>query len=294
MLDSRLQSFLSSPLAIDRRYLLGLCASIARGTAVRADDDPQRQAPAPAAVGATAVIPIVGVIAHRSDWMMEWFGGVSTQDIDRWVRKAMADPAIGSIVFDVDSPGGSVEGLEETSDLIYGFRGRKPMVAVANKAMFSAAYYIGSAADRVLVAPSAMVGSIGTLAVHTDISRMLDEAGIKETLIYRGRYKAEGAASEPLADEARAEFQRIIDSYYVEFVDAVARNRNVPRETVEADFGQGRTFRAADAVAVGMADAVGTLEDAAATAVSMAGQSGGRDPAIMRRRALHRLPSLPK
>jgi ClpP class serine protease len=87
-------------------------------------------------------------------------------------KQAVRDPNVTSIVFDVDSPGGMVDGGQELSDTSYAARGKKYMVSVANATMGSAAYWIGSAAHEIAVTPSGQVGSIGVFTAHEDISTL--------------------------------------------------------------------------------------------------------------------------
>jgi len=208
----------------------------------------------------TAVIPVHGTIAHRIGLMSDVSGGVSTESLARDFDDALKDDEVGTIVFDIDSPGGTVAGLQELSDKIYKARGKKRTVAVANGEMASAAYFIGSAADEVVAAPSSELGSIGTIAVHTDFSGAYDAAGIKPTIIKAGKYKGEGNELEPLGDEAAGELQRKVDAYYGQFVSAVARNRNTTTGTVRTEFGGGRMLMAKEAVQQGLADRIATLE----------------------------------
>ena len=91
----------------------------------------------------------------------------------------MREPSISAIVLDVDSPGGSVFGVEELATEIRAARGTKPVVAVANSMAASAAYWIASQADELVITPGGMVGSIGVLTAHEDISKAQEMAGIK-------------------------------------------------------------------------------------------------------------------
>ena len=141
---------------------------------------------------------------------------------------------------DVDSPGGSVFGLKELSQKIFDARGTKPIYAVANSMAGSAAYYIASAADQMIVTPSGEVGSIGTIAIHEDMSVALENEGVKITVIKAGRFKGEGNNFEPLSEEAISNAKREVDAYYGQFVDAVARNRGVSPKAVRNGFGEGR------------------------------------------------------
>jgi signal peptide peptidase SppA len=218
--------------------------------------------PLPRSNGAIAVIPIYGVISQRLSMMNELSGpgSASTEQITRAFRQAMADPNIGSIVFDIDSPGGTVTGTPELADEILKARGQKPIVAVANSMAASAAYWIASAADELVVSPSGEVGSIGVYMGHIDISKMEEMDGVKTTLISAGKYKIEGNPYEPLTEEAKAALQADVDAFYSMFVKAVAKQRGVSASDVRNGFGEGRTVMAAEAVKLGMADRVGTLD----------------------------------
>lgn len=206
------------------------------------------------------VIRLHGVVTPRGGG--GWFDfGVSCTAVVRQLREALADDRVTRIVLDIDSPGGDVVGVVELAEEIYKARGEKRITAVANGTMASAAYWIGSAADEVVVTPSGMAGSIGVVAVHMDYSEQLAQYGIKPSLIYAGAHKVEGNPYEPLGDEARAEIKRDVDRYYQMFVADVAKHRGVNRSMVQNDFGQGRVMGAKAAVQMGMADRVGTLDD---------------------------------
>lgn len=226
--------------------------------------------------GGVAVIPVVGVIAQRASMMTEMSGGVSTQRLAQQLRAALGDPAVGSIVLDIDSPGGSVYGTPEIAEEIFRSRGSKPIVAVANSMAASAAYWIATAADELVVTPSGEVGSIGVIAMHEDWSRAYDSNGVTPTLITAGKYKAELTDTQPLTSEAVAYMQARVNAYYDDFVKAVARGRGVTSAEVRAGFGQARMVGAKDAVNFGMADRIATLDETVARlARSGVRRSGG-------------------
>lgn len=228
--------------------------------------------------GSVAVIPIVGTISHRMNMMSEVSGGggTSVQKLTAQFRTALKDPNVKAIVLDVDSPGGSVDGIAELASEIYDARKTKTVVAVANTQAASAAYWLASAAKELVVAPSGQVGSIGVFGAHEDLSKHLENDGVHISLISAGKYKVEGNPYEPLSDEARAAMQAKVDGYYSMFTKAVARGRGVAQAKVKDGFGQGRMEMAPDAVAQGMADWIGTLDDVLAKygASSSGGRSG--------------------
>lgn len=210
-----------------------------------------------------AVLPLFGIVSHRAHMVQDISGpgGTSTELFGRDFDQALADPKVGAIVLDVDSPGGSVSGVPELAQKIYDARGQKRIIAVANSLAASAAYWIASSADEVVVTPSGEVGSIGVYAIHTDTSRRDANLGVQRTVLKAGRHKAEGVPFQPLDGDARAYAQQQIDEFYGLFIDAVARQRGVSTEVARGErFGEGRTVTAKQAMANRMVDRVATLE----------------------------------
>ena len=210
--------------------------------------------------GDIAIIPIHGYISNRASiWSLMGLE-TSSELIGYAIDSAINDTNVGAVVLDVNSPGGTVMGLTSITDKIYNARGKKPIIAVSNGLMASAAYFIGSAADEIVADPDSETGSIGTIGVHFDYSKALCDAGIKATIIKYGKYKGEGNPYEELSDDAKTEWQNTVDGYGESFVNAVARNRNTTNANVKASFGQGRVFMAQKAKDVGMVDRIGTFE----------------------------------
>jgi signal peptide peptidase SppA len=215
----------------------------------------------PGDYGVVALIPIYGVISQRMNLMSQISGGTSVEKLTAQFRAAIADPGVKAIVFDVDSPGGGVEGIPELAEEIYKSRGKKKTVAVVNTMAASAAYWLAVGADEIVIAPSAQVGSIGVFCAHEDLSASMEKMGVKMSFVSAGKYKTEGNPYEPLSAEARAALQEKVDGFYDMFVKQVAKGRGVAQASVRGGFGQGRTVLAAEAVKEGMADRVATLDE---------------------------------
>lgn len=213
--------------------------------------------------GSVAILPLRGVISNRMAMLddVSGGGGTSSESFGRSFNAALNDPSVKAIVIDTDSPGGAVSGTDELSSMIFNARGTKPIVAHVNANAASAAYWIATAADEIVVTPSGQVGSIGVYGAHDDISKAMEMDGIKTTLISAGKFKVEGNPFEPLSDDAREAIQQRVDASYDSFTRAVARNRGVAISAVKGGFGQGRMVDAEDAVSQGMADRVGTLDE---------------------------------
>lgn len=216
-----------------------------------------------AAGSLVAVLVIEGIISHRAIEADEFWGsgGTSVERLRLRFRGLMADPAVKAVVLDVDSPGGSVYGVPELADEIRAARGRKPLEAVSNSLMASAAYYLGSGADRVWSTPSGETGSIGVYAAHVDVSKFLERLGVKTTLVSYGENKVMGNPFEAISDEARADLQKRVNEYGMGFDRAVARSRNVTTDQVRKQMGQGLVFGAREAAVNGLTDGTATLDE---------------------------------
>lgn len=216
--------------------------------------------------GAVAVVPVYGVLTHRAYTVANSSTPMtSTEALVRTLRSFHADPDVGSIVLDMRTPGGDVQGVQEAGEAIHAMsarQGGKRIVAVANAVAASGGYWLASQADELVVTPSGAVGSIGVITSHTDRSALQEKLGERREYITAGRHKAEGNDAGPLSPEARAFVQKQVDTYYNAFVKAVARGRNVGIDVVRGEtFGEGRTLLAKDAVAAGMADRIDTLDN---------------------------------
>jgi len=205
--------------------------------------------------GPVTVIPIHGMISRKESWF-----GISQDEIRSALKAAIEDAGTQAIVLHIDSPGGDAAGLADLAEDIHKMRGTKPIVAVTDGLMASAALWIGSAADRVVASQDAMVGSIGSVIVHHEVSKALAEDGIAVNIIRSGRNKFEGSSLEPLTDGARQRFQTRVDESAAMFRTGLARNRSMDMETAKAAFGHGEVFSAKDALARGLIDEIGSLQ----------------------------------
>ena len=212
-------------------------------------------------VNETAVIPIHGVIAKRMNLFTQISGGVSTQIIGNDIKNALADDSIKSILLDIDSPGGTVDGTQELADIVFAGREKKPIIAYSDGMIASAAYWIGSAADKIYISGDTIdIGSIGVVASHVDYSEWEKKVGIKTTEIYAGKYKRIASDTKPLSKEGKQYIQDQVDYLYSIFVDQIAKHKGVSSETVLKNMADGRIFIGKQAITAGLADGVSTLD----------------------------------
>ncbi|MGR9252732.1 S49 family peptidase [Rhizobium leguminosarum] len=220
--------------------------------------------------GTVAVFNLFGPIMPRAEALED----VSQQaallvPFQKAFTESASDPTLAGMVINIDSPGGWMDLVPETAAMIRkARRPDRPIVAVANTLAASAAYWIASAADELIVTPSGEVGSIGVYVVHQDISERLAAEGIRMQFFAEGPRKTEVNPFEPMSQEAGTALQARVRYGYDLFVADVAKGRKVSETVVRADpeksdkhFGGGRVYGAKEAVRLGMADRVATLDE---------------------------------
>ena len=207
-----------------------------------------------------AVIPIHGTLVRRTSGLEADSGLTSYQSIQQMLELARDDAAVDAILLDIDSPGGESSGVFDLADKIQSAALQKPVWAVANDMAFSAAYALASAAQKVFVSRTGGVGSIGVIAMHVDQSVKDAQDGLHYTAVYAGNRKNDLSPHGPMTSEAQRFLQGEVDRVYGLFVDTVARHRGLSSHAVR-DTEAGLYF-GKDAVRAGLADAVGTLDDA--------------------------------
>jgi signal peptide peptidase SppA len=255
--EIRRQLLAEGPMAILPWALEALCL-IAEDEKTLALFREAAQRSAPVSRKGVAVLPIYGPISQKSSLMQVLFGGTSTEALGDSIDRIAGDKSIGTVVFDVHSPGGSTRGVPELAAKIAAMP--QKTIAVANSVMGSAAYWLSSQAGKIVATPSADVGAIGVFAMHQDLSGALERDGVKISFISAGRYKVEGNPTEPLSDEARAFTQARVDEEYGAFIKAVADGRGVTPGKVKSDFGEGRALSARSAQSAGMVDKIATFD----------------------------------
>ena len=202
-----------------------------------------------------AILPITGIILPVESQLSALLGATTLDRFTHDFQQALENPAISRLLLYVDSPGGAVTGVHAAADLIYHARGQKPITAYIAGMGASAAYWLASAADELVLDPTASVGSIGVLSIHTDTKAQKAQQGVIQTEIVsrQSPYKCLDIQTEA----GRANVQAQVDAIAEVFVSKVARNRNVSVETVLSDFGQGRLLVGRQAIQQGLADRLG-------------------------------------
>ncbi|WP_457923732.1 S49 family peptidase [Wolbachia endosymbiont of Muscidifurax uniraptor] len=205
----------------------------------------------------TAIIPIYGILTKKPGAFDKMLGMTSYEQIEEQITQSLADSGIETILLDIDSPGGEVNGIFDLADFIYSARGKKRIIAIANDDAYSAAYAIASSAEKVFVSRTSGVGSIGVIASHIDQSRFDEKQGIKYTTIFAGSRKNDLNPHEPMTSESLGSLQKEVDRLYEMFVQLIARNRNLSIQAIKST--EAGLYFGEKAVEIGLADGVTTF-----------------------------------
>lgn len=212
---------------------------------------------------AIAVITIDGTIQYDGS-------SSSPEGLKSLLDEAEDNPHIRAVVLRVDSGGGLSTAGEEMTAYLRAFS--KPVVVSSASTNASAAYEVSSQADYIFTAKSTAIGAIGTAMQITDTSKLMDMLGINVQDITSAGSKDSTYGTRPLTDEERAYYQDMVDQINEAFIQNVAEGRGMDVEEVRA-LATGLTFTGMDAVENGLADEIGTREDAIEKAAELAGIS---------------------
>jgi signal peptide peptidase SppA len=183
-------------------------------------------------------------------------GGTSTALARREIRKAADDPAVSGILLHIDSPGGTVSGTADLAAEVRSAGVKKPVYAFIEDTGASAAYWVASQAEKVFANDrTALVGSIGTLAVVYDLSKAAETAGVKTLVFGTGPLKGAGAPGAPVTEDQQAYIRSIVDDAQVSFDEAVRKGRGFSAKQLTAAK-TGGVFGATEALSMGLIDGI--------------------------------------
>ena len=207
-----------------------------------------------AMIDGIAVIEIAGTLVHRGAWIGQSSGLTSYEGIAAQLQAAVADPGVRGIALDIDSFGGEVAGAFDLADRIRAARAQKPVHAFVAEHALSAGYVLASQADRIILPRTGAVGSIGVVALHTDMSGALDQKGIAVTLIHAGAHKVDANPYQPLHEAVHDQMQRELEVVRFLFAETVAAGRGDRLPHASALATEAAVFRGVVAIAAGLAD----------------------------------------
>jgi protease-4 len=203
------------------------------------------------------VIDVSGVIAEAEDTLER-------------LKQFREDDTIRAIVVRINSPGGGVGPSQEIYSEIRKTIPTKQVVASMGAIAASGGYYIAAAANGIVANPGTITGSIGVIMGYTDLQELFRKIGLAPVVVKSGAYKDMGSPLRAMSAEERAILQGFVDKLHQQFIQAVARGRDMDITAV-APLADGRIFTGEEALELGLVDRIGNVEDA----IEWAGRLGG-------------------
>lgn len=206
-----------------------------------------------------AVIHVDGALSYRTDLWTAWFGMDTYNSIEAAFDEVMNDRRVKAVLLDINSPGGEVSGCADLAEKIFNARGKKPIVARTGGLMCSAAYWIGSACDKVFTASNGTLGSIGVLCAYNKNEESNIDVVVSDL--------SPDKAPTPDTDEGLALIKQELNDLAEVFIGAVAKHRNTTAIDVANNYGKGGVFIGQKAVDANLADGVASLDEVCAIAL---------------------------
>lgn len=210
--------------------------------------------------GGLAIIELSGPLTKYPHSLQSIVGGTSMIEAQRAVREAADDDTIDGVLLLIDSPGGTAAGTADLAQEVAAAKAKKPVWAYASDLCASAAYWIGSQADRLYGNQTATVGSIGVLMRLEDSSKQYELAGVKVHRLATGEFKGAGMDGAEVTERQLKYLQSHLDDLNRPFMAAVAEGRGLELSAVEK-LADGRVHVPPDAVELGLLDGVRTLDE---------------------------------
>lgn len=214
-----------------------------------------------------AIIPIEGSLVHKGGWIGSNSGETSYQGLQAQVAMARQSNLVRGVAYEVDSYGGEVNGGFEAAAAMAQLSKEKPTIAILTDFAYSAGYLLASQARQIVMPRYGGAGSIGVIMIHADYSQALDNEGIRLTIIRAGKKKADGNPYEPLNADLAEKWQAQAELMRQDFAEVVARGRRGRITKAKALSTEAGVFDAAEAVLMGLADAIGDPHEAFAAFV---------------------------
>lgn len=219
-----------------------------------------------------AIVPVSGVIDEvevQDIWNSD--GIANPQAINRYLDEALKDENVAAVILEVDSPGGTVYASDLIFEKVSEVASEKPLVVYMKSIAASGGYYVSLPAKHIVAHPESYTGSIGTIMRLYNLSGLADKVGVESVVIKSGASKDLLNELEPVKEEDLAIIQTLIDGSQERFVRRVDAFRTIPDALRETTL-DGRILGAEQALAAGLIDQIGSLDDAVATASDLAGE----------------------
>lgn len=193
-----------------------------------------------------------------------------------WIRKIENNSNVKGVLLRVDSPGGGAAASQEVYSALARIAAKKPIAASMGATAASGGLMVSMAAERIFANPSTVTGSIGVRMDIPQLQQLMGKLGIGLETLVAGNYKDAASYARPLSPEDRAYLQGILDNMHAQFVEIVAKGRNMPIEKARS-LANGKIYTGQEAKSLGLVDEMGGQEQALAWLAQKTGIPASRE-----------------
>ena len=197
----------------------------------------------------------------------------------RFLKELREDPTIKGVVLRINSPGGAFGPSQEIYQAVARLAAVKPVVASMSTVAASGGYYAACPAHRIFANPGTLTGSIGVMAQYPNVRELLDKIGVSFESLASGDLKTAGSPFKELREADRAYLEGIVTDLNAQFQHDVAAARKLPPESV-ALIADGRAMTGQRALALGLVDELGGIEEAEDYLKAQVGLAGVKAPFV--------------
>jgi protease-4 len=218
------------------------------------------------------VIPVTGFLSDKPGGRLAGNRVSAVEEVVSRLRLARENGDVRAVVFEVNSPGGSITASDMIYKEIVDFKEKTgaKVVALFMDLAASGGYYMSLAADRIIAHPTTITGSVGVILITPKVSGLMDKLGIVVEVNKSGSEKDIGSPFRPATPEERKIFQDITDDMGRKFIDLVGRNRKIGQENLQK-IATARIYSADEALRLGLIDSIGYVQDGVREAKKLAG-----------------------
>ncbi len=233
--------------------------------------------------GSLAIVTIYGPIGIK-DTSLFPFAPRGVDYIVQRLEELSRYPQLKGIILRINSPGGTVGGVQEIYTQILKLKNKGvKVVSSLGEIATSGAYYIASASDLIVANPGTITGSIGVFVPITSLKGLFEKVGIKVEIIKSAKFKDIGSSSHLLTEEEKEILQSLVDNAHQQFIEVLKAGRKgkIKEEELEK-IADGRIMTGEQAKEMGLVDVLGNFQDAIQWAKDLAGIKG--KPVIIKER----------
>jgi protease IV len=216
------------------------------------------------------------IISGKSQY--DWSGNIAamgSETIVEAIEKARKNAEVKAIVLRINSPGGSALASDMIWRAIERAKAEKPVIASMGDVAASGGYYIACNSQAILAEPQTITGSIGVVGMMMNADALWPWIGIKPERLTRGKRAEALLTSKALDDDGKEMIRAHMKEIYDQFLGKVAAGRGKAASDIEP-VARGRVWTGRDALAKGLVDRLGGLDDAVALACEKGGLTGKR------------------